>query len=105
MQYYSTNNHTIKADFRKATLQGQPTDKGLYFPERIPQLSKDFIQNIKQLSREEIGYQVIKPYIGNSIDEASLKQIIASFQIMRRNIIDIAGSNKLLDGQTRNMRQ
>jgi threonine synthase len=76
MQYFSTNNRSIKADFRQATLQGQPSDKGLYFPEEIPKLSRKFIQNIKQLSKEEIAFEVIKPYVGDSIDEASLKQVI-----------------------------
>src|SRR5689334_20917120 len=76
MQYFSTNNNSINADFRQATLQGQPIDKGLYFPENIPQLSKEFIQNLKQFSKEEIAFEVIQPYVGNSVDETSLKQII-----------------------------
>ena len=69
MQYFSTNNKNIKAGFRKATLQGQPIDKGLYFPETIPFLSKDFIQNIRQYSKEEIAFEVIKPYIGDTIEK------------------------------------
>jgi threonine synthase len=77
MFYYSTNNKSIKADFKQATIEGQPADKGLYFPEYIPQLSKDLIGNIKQLSKEEIAFEVIKPYVGDTIDDTSLKQIIA----------------------------
>lgn len=76
MQYYSTNDKNTKADFRQATLQGQPADKGLYFPEQIPVHSKDFIQNIRQYSREEIALEVIRPYIGNTIEEDVLKRII-----------------------------
>src|SRR5690349_5747707 len=77
MQYFSTNNRSTKADFRQATLQGQPSDKGLYFPEQVPQLSRDFIQNIRQLSKEEIAFEVIKPFIGDTIEEGVLKKIIA----------------------------
>ncbi len=76
MQYFSTNNKNIKADFRQATIQGQPSDKGLYFPEHIPQLSKDFIQNLKSLSKEEVAFQVIKPYVGETIDEDTLRKIV-----------------------------
>lgn len=90
MQYYSTNNKNTKADFKQATIEGQPSDKGLYFPERIPQLSKEFIDDIKQLSKEEIAFEVIKPYVGDTIDDASLKQIIAetvffAFPLVRIN--------------------
>src|SRR5215203_4341619 len=77
MQYFSTNNKSIKADFRQATLQGQPVDKGLYFPEQVPVLSKDFIKNIRNFSKEEVALEVIKPFIGNTIEESILQKIIA----------------------------
>jgi threonine synthase len=77
MHYFSTNHQSIKTDFREATLQGQPADKGLYFPENIPLLEKDFLKNIKSFSKEEIAFKVIKPYVGDSIDDSSLRQIIA----------------------------
>jgi threonine synthase len=77
MQFFSTNNHAISVDFRHATLQGQPPDKGLYFPDCIPKLSKKLLQNIKQLSKEEIAFEVIRPYVGNVIDGASLEKIIS----------------------------
>jgi threonine synthase len=77
MQYFSTNNRSVKADFRQATLQGQPSDKGLYFPAQIPQLSKEFIQNIQQFSKEEIAFEVIKPFVGDAIEDNVLQKIIA----------------------------
>ena len=103
MQYFSTNNSSIKAGFRQATLQGQPSDKGLYFPERIPQLSKDFIQNIKQLSKEEIAFEVIKPYIGDTINDAALQQIIAetvAFDFPLVSISDNISTLELFHGPT-----
>ncbi len=77
MQYFSTSNKNIRADFRKATIEGQPADKGLYFPEHIPQLGNEFITNIKNLSKEEIAIEVIRPYIGQSIDNTTLEKIIS----------------------------
>jgi threonine synthase len=76
MKYFSTNNHSPKADFKEATLKGQAPDKGLYFPEKIPSLPKDFFKNITSYSKEEIAYQVIQPYVGNTIPEPELKRII-----------------------------
>lgn len=76
MKYFSTNNHSPKADFKEATLKGQAPDKGLYFPEKIPSLPKDFFKNITSYSKEEIAYQVIQPYVGDTIPEPELKRII-----------------------------
>ena len=61
--------------FREATIRGQAPDGGLYFPDHIPTLSSDFINHIKQLSKSEIAYEVIHPYIGAEIPEAALRQI------------------------------
>jgi len=38
MLYYSTNNTSPKVNFKEATINGQAPDKGLYFPESIPEL-------------------------------------------------------------------
>ncbi len=76
MRYYSTNKVSALADFREATIQGQAPDKGLYFPEQIPRLPNDFIQNINQLSREEIAIKVIQTYVGNTISKNELTTIV-----------------------------
>ena len=76
MNYYSTNNKKIKAGFKQATIEGQASDKGLYFPELIPPFPKDLIKNIRRYSKEAIAIEVIKPYVGNSIDDKTLRQII-----------------------------
>lgn len=77
MQYYSTNKQSAVADFKEATIQGLAPDNGLYYPEKIPELSKDFIENIASLSKEEIAFTVIQPYVGNTIPEAVLRRIVA----------------------------
>lgn len=77
MQYYSTNNPSIQANFREATISGQAPDKGLYFPVEIPKLSKKFIEAIEQLPKEEIAFEVIKPYVDTCIPENELKNIVS----------------------------
>lgn len=76
MNYYSLNHRSPKVTFAEATLKGQAPDKGLYFPETIPQLPKGFIDNIKTYSKEEIGFVVMKPFVGESIDNTDLQQIV-----------------------------
>lgn len=75
MQYFSTNHTSPIADFREATLFGQPDDKGLYFPKHIPTIAKDLISRLPDLSNADIAFEVIKPYIGDAIDDASLHRI------------------------------
>lgn len=78
MLYYSTNNTTgEKVDFREATIRGQARDKGLYFPESIPRLPHDFIDNLETYSKEEIAFIAIKDFVGDVIAESELKRIVA----------------------------
>jgi len=76
MNYYSLNKISPNVTFEEATVRGQAPDKGLYFPSSIPTLSKDFIANIKTKSKEEIGFEVMKPFVGESIPDNILQNII-----------------------------
>ena len=77
MYYYSTNHTSPKVNFKEATIKGQAPDKGLYFPENIPAIPKDLIENIKSYSKEEIAFTVIQPYIGNEIPKNELERIVS----------------------------
>ena len=76
MKYYSLNKISQVTSFEEATVKGQAPDKGLYFPESIPALPKDFIANIKSYSKEEIGFTVMKPFVGESIPGDVLQAIV-----------------------------
>lgn len=77
MYYFSTNNKDLKVDFKEATIKGQPSDKGLFFPHAIPLLPQNFIQNINEYAKEEIAFTLIQPYVGNAIPTEELKKIIS----------------------------
>lgn len=77
MQYFSTNRKSAHASFREAVLNGQPADRGLYFPDRIPTLSEEFWRDFAGKSRAQIAFEVIKPYIGGEIADETLFQICA----------------------------
>lgn len=76
MKYYSTNKQSPLVDFKEATILGQAPDKGLYFPEMIPQVGKELIHQIEDFSNEEIAFTIIKPYIGGTISDEKLYEIV-----------------------------
>ena len=49
----------------------------MFFPEDISKFSPKFLQNLTQLSNEEIAYQVMKDFAGDEIPEAELRKIVA----------------------------
>jgi threonine synthase len=103
MKYFSTNHQSPEVDFKKATINGQAPDKGLYFPERIPTISKELIENITQYSNEEIAYQVMKPYVGDTIPELELRRIVEetiNFDIPLVKVTDAIYSLELYHGPT-----
>jgi len=77
MRYYSLNRQSPDVDFRQATIAGQAPDKGLYFPAQLPKLQESFIRQLDQMSKEELAYEIMKPYIGNTIGENALRTIVA----------------------------
>ncbi|WP_271404895.1 threonine synthase [Tenacibaculum soleae] len=76
MNYYSLNKKSPNVSFQEAVVNGLAPDRGLYFPENINPLSKEFIANIDQYSNNEIAYEVIKQFVGDEIPKNTLKQII-----------------------------
>jgi threonine synthase len=103
MLYYSTNQQSPKVSFKEATIKGQATDKGLYFPERIPELPKDFIKNIDLYSQEEIAFRAIQPFVGDTIPTDLLQKIVAetiNFDFPLAKITDNIFSLELFHGPT-----
>lgn len=76
MLYYSTNKKAPLATLEKAVIKGLAEDKGLYMPERINPLPKEFYDNIEKLSFQEIACKVAEAFFGEDIDAASLRQIV-----------------------------
>ena len=76
MNYYSLNHKSPKVSFEDAVVNGLAPDRGLYFPENITPISKEFIENISDFSNEEIAYEAIKQFVGDEIPKNILQQII-----------------------------
>ena len=103
MKYYSTNKNAEQVSFKEATIRGQAPDKGLYFPETIPQLNEGLINEIEQLSNEEIAFQVIKPYVAGELNDDDLFSIVSetiNFPIPLIRVNDHIFSLELFHGPT-----
>ena len=103
MNYISLNHNSKKVNFENALINGLAPDKGLYYPEYTPKLSKKFIDNIQHYSNYEIAYKVIKPFIGDCIDKKNLNKIITntlSFEFPLKEINSKIYSLELFHGPT-----
>ncbi len=103
MNYYSLNRKSPTVNFREATIKGQAPDKGLYFPEIIPMVEKDLLQKLDNTSNEEIAFRVIRPYVGNCMEEEQLYDIVKetiNFPIPLVELSESVSSLELFHGPT-----
>ena len=76
MNYYSTNKQAPMATLEKAVVKGLAEDRGLYMPECIKQLPKEFFDNIEKYSFQEIAYTVADAFFGEDVEAEALKKIV-----------------------------
>lgn len=76
MKYYSTNRQSSIVSFKEAALKGQAPDRGLYFPETIPVISQQWLNQFRSMPKEELAYQIMQPYVGTDISADTLYQIV-----------------------------
>jgi threonine synthase len=91
IKFFSTNGHREKVDFKGALLAGQAPDKGLYMPEMFPSLSPETIRNFPRMSYHQIAYQVIKPYLGDLVEESALEDMLRdaySYEVPLERVYD-----------------
>ena len=83
MKYFSLNHNSKSTLFHDAVKRGLAPDRGLYFPETIPQLPQSFFEDIQKMSIPQMAYRVIKPYVGNQILKDKLMEAIKDMKILR----------------------
>jgi len=103
MNYYSLHHKSPNTTFKNAVVQGLAKDRGIYFPEKITPLSKDFIANITKYTNHEIAFEVIKQFVGDEIPTEKLKEIIKetiTFDFPLVEVDDNIASLELFHGPT-----
>ena len=103
MKYYSTNQQAPIATLEKAVVKGLAEDKGLYMPEHIKPLPKEFFDNIENLSFQEIAYTVADAFFGEDVPAEDLKRIVydtLSFDVPAVKVTDSIYSLELFHGPT-----
>ncbi len=103
MKYYSTNGNAPLATLEKAVVKGLAEDKGLYMPEKIKSLPKEFFDKIETLSFQEIAFNVASAFFGEDIAHEDLKTIVydtLSFDCPVRKVTDSIYSLELFHGPT-----
>ena len=76
IKFFSTNGHPERVDFKKALLMGQAPDKGLYMPERIPEIPRSLIDKFPKMSYPEIAREVVRPYLGDLVSDSALQAML-----------------------------
>ncbi len=76
MNFINTKDFSEKVSFKEATLNGLARDKGLYVPENIPVMPNSFFESIEKLNDFELSFQVMFPYVKDSLAGEELRQIL-----------------------------
>ena len=76
MKYYSTNHKSDDVTLRDAVVRGLAPDRGLYMPERLNKLAKEFFENIDKMTFQEMSFEVAKAFFGEDIPADDLKRIV-----------------------------
>lgn len=103
MKYYSLNKTAPEVGFKEAVIRGLAPDKGLYFPTAITPLTDAFFSQLSDMDTAEIGYEVIRQFVGKDIEPTQLRRIVAetlSFPIPLKKITDQVSVLELFHGPT-----
>lgn len=103
MKYINIKHPEESISFKEATIKGLGKDKGLFVPEKIPQLTKDFFEHIGSMSTIEIAHKVMQPFVENSLTNEELLQILTdtfSFETPVQHLHDNRYILELFHGPT-----
>ncbi|MCP3929724.1 MAG: threonine synthase [Bacteroidetes bacterium] len=76
MRLYSTNNRSKFVSLKEAVLKGLPEDNGLYMPSDIPKLSDAFFNNLKNLSFQQIAYEISYALFKDIIPKEDIQELV-----------------------------
>ena len=101
MEYISTRNNQKIFTFKDIFLKGLADDGGLFIPKSVKPFSKEEINNLKNLSYNDLAAEIINPFIGDFMSKDDLISLISkSYSNFRtKNVVNInkLGNLKVLE--------
>ena len=76
MRYISTRGSSDALTFEQAMMTGLARDGGLYVPETVPTLTTKRIADMAGKSYEEVAFEVMRPFIGDTFTDDEFKGLI-----------------------------
>ena len=78
MNYISTRGAAPVLGFGEAMMTGLARDGGLYVPQTVPVMPRDQIAGLAGLSYEDIAFQVMRPFLGDTFGDDEFRRLIAA---------------------------
>ena len=100
MKYFSITSPSIRRDFAAALREGLAPDRGLYVPERIPQLEWSSVQGA---SLPDLATRMLFPYVEGAITESNFADLMADaldFEIPLVHVHEQVSQLELFHGPT-----
>ena len=86
MNYISTRNNQKNFTFKDVFLKGLADDGGLFVPQLIKPFKKEELDNLKNLSYNDLAAEIIYPFIGDFMSKDELISLISkSYSNFRSN--------------------
>ncbi|MBO4486657.1 MAG: threonine synthase, partial [Prevotella sp.] len=76
MKYFSTQGRAPIATLEKSVVKGLAEDRGLYMPERIKTLPKEFFEQMPEMSFQQIACTVAEAFFGEDVEPEALRRIV-----------------------------
>ena len=103
MQFSSLSDSNLKRSFAEAVVEGLAPDRGLYFPDSIPELPEEFWLSHEDKNSWDIGAEMLAPYTEGCITKKELREIlrdVLNFPIPLHEIESGVFSLELFHGPT-----
>tara|TARA_Y100001960_G_scaffold213971_1_gene223519 strand:- start:323 stop:1702 length:1380 start_codon:yes stop_codon:yes gene_type:complete len=94
MDYISTRNTKKIYSFKDVFLKGLAPDGGLFVPKKIPKLGSNELNQLKNISYNELATKIISKFCSDEFNEKEIKEIVeSSYKIFR--VKDVVTIKKL----------
>ncbi|GHB89182.1 threonine synthase [Persicitalea jodogahamensis] len=97
MLFYSTKTQSIKASLEEAVFRSLPPDNGLYMPESIPTISREFLNTIENRTFNEIAVEVGHTLLSDDLSHSDMETIVENSFSFEAPVVEITPDNYVLE--------